>query len=407
MATLSGFWLPVFGSTQQNPTSYASWDSTHQDRYSGTGADRLINAPMQSGVSPSREDDILTWINNGSGRPTLGVHNRRWNDQHRLWDLAAPDSAGNQNEVEARTKDILDNYAGAGFMDAIWGFEVNHERYGTSNTTWQELGWVVGKIASERPGKAIIATGGTTQYPNDTFFEKLWSSQYGLFMAERYVWQSSASVLWSVTQQQAEWRAIADKAASVDTGGNPNKWMGIVACHREIRSGNNYYDYPDQQELLYTALGPIAHGGQGTLFFLFEGGWSDANTQYIGVYEDTTQRSYVQSAITRMNTVSGWLTYFTYQSYALSTSLPSGWNLDAISSGDTSNELNVLEVCHWLGPDGESQYVLCNRDPDNSKNVTTTFNGTYSIYVDGTYRTTGSSYQFTIAAGDVAVVKVE
>ncbi|MEW6755841.1 MAG: hypothetical protein AB1505_33415 [Candidatus Latescibacterota bacterium] len=406
MATLSGLWLPVFGSTQGNPTSYGSWDSTHQTRYTGTGANRLINTPWQSS-SPSLEDDILTWINNGSGRPTLGVHNRKWNNL-RLWDLAGPNAGGSQSYVETHTKDILDDYAAAGFMDAIWGFEVNHEQYGASGTSWNELGWVVGKIAAERPGKAILAIGDPLHDPpyNNTFYQKLWSSQYGLFVAERYVWQPSASILWSVTQQQARWREMADKAASISTG-NTNQWMGIVACHREIHSGSDYYRYPDEQELLYTALGPIAHGGQGTLFFLFEGGWSDANTQYLGVYENATQRSYVQNAISRMNAVSNLLTYFTYQAYALSTELPSGWNLDSISSGDTSNQLNILEVCHWLGPDGESLYVLCNRDPDASKNVTTTFNGTYSIYLNGEYKTTGSSYQFSIPAGDVAVVKVE
>lgn len=71
MATLSGFWMPVFGSTQQDPQDYADWDSTHQQRYLGTGANRLINTPTPSATL---EDDVLDWIIAESGRPTLAVH---------------------------------------------------------------------------------------------------------------------------------------------------------------------------------------------------------------------------------------------------------------------------------------------------------------------------------------------
>ena len=85
MTALSGFWMPVFGSTQGNPTSYASWDSTHQSRYASTGANRIINTPDPS---TTLEDDVLDWIGGGSGRPTMAVHNRKWNNQQRLYNLS-------------------------------------------------------------------------------------------------------------------------------------------------------------------------------------------------------------------------------------------------------------------------------------------------------------------------------
>lgn len=224
-------------------------------------------------------------------------------------------------------------------------------------------------------------------------------------MAEKYSWLTGHTVLSGVQLAQAEWRAIAGKAASISTG-YTNKWMGIVSCHREIRSGDEYIRFPTEKELLYTALGPIAHGGQGTLFFLFESGWGDVNTVFYGVYDDTSRRSYVQNAITRMSAVSDLLNGATYQAYASSTALPSGWSLDSISSGDTSNEFNILEVCRWTGPSAANQYVLCNRDPANAKTVTTNFDQVYSIYVDGVFKTHNTTYQFSIPTGDVAVVKV-
>jgi len=184
--------------------------------------------------------------------------------------------------------------------------------------------------------------------------------------------------------------------------------MGIVACHREIRSGNEYYRYPNNYELRYTALGPIAHGGQGTLFFLFEGGWDSGGTnEYQAVYENSTQRTYVTNAITRMNQVTGYLAGYTYQAYAHSNNLPGSWSLDSISSGDPSNPLNILEVCHWTGPDGEDVYALCNRDPSNPKFVTANFDGTYLVYYNGVSKGSRSSLQFALDRADVTVLRLE
>ena len=59
MRALSGFWLQVHGSTHEHPGAYAAWDSAHQERYTSTGANQMISAPVQTGASPPREDDIL------------------------------------------------------------------------------------------------------------------------------------------------------------------------------------------------------------------------------------------------------------------------------------------------------------------------------------------------------------
>lgn len=72
VAALSEFWLPVFGNTQSNQSSFGSWDSTHQSRLTGTGASRMIWAPLGTTL----EDDILDWIVAGSRRPTLAVVDR-------------------------------------------------------------------------------------------------------------------------------------------------------------------------------------------------------------------------------------------------------------------------------------------------------------------------------------------
>lgn len=212
--------------------------------------------------------------------------------------MARHDSPYNQATTESYTEDILDSYDNAGYSDAIWGYVVNHEFYEAGNSPyWKKLGWVVDKIASEKPGKAIIAVGDLSGYGQvDTFLEKLWASVDGLMITERYVWRTGKSI----------------------------------------------------------------H-----------------------------------------------LTYFTYQAYAHSNNLPGSWSLDSISSGDPSNPLNILEVRHWTGPDGEDVYALCNRDPDNTKNITANFDSTYAVYHDDISKGSLSSYQFTLGKGDVAVLRLE
>mgnify|MGYP001356076005 CR=1 FL=1 len=43
-----------------------------------------------------------------------------------------------------------------------------------------------------------------------------------------------------------------------------------------------------------------------------------------------------------MGDVEGYLHYSVYQDHAYGNDLPGGWNLDSVSSGDTSNEQNIL-----------------------------------------------------------------
>lgn len=425
MATQHGFWLPIFGNSQASPGSFSSWDSTHQSRYTETGANRLIRLPIQSS-SPSLEDDVLDWIVAGTGRPTLCVVNRKDNAGRRLPNLAHSDSGLSQSAIQTGVQEILTSYDNAGYTDGIWGYEVLHEDYdpGATSPYWEELGWVVDEIATQKPGKAIVWIGSLFKVQNesvDTVLQKVWSSADGLIVVEtgykeaegdveEYVWRSGKSVEWSVQHQEAAWREGADKAQAIASG-NPNHSMSIVSCHHQLYNGSDLFLYPDEQELLYTALGSISHGGQGTLFFLFEEGWGQ-NAQgdtrdYFGVYGNATQHGHVTNAITRMEEVSGYLQFFTFDAYAHSDTLPGSWNLDSVSSGDPWNMLNVLEVCHWFGPDGEEAYAMCNRDPDATKSVSMSFNATYNIYHDGVFQGAMSSYAYTASRGDVDVIRAE
>lgn len=422
MAALSGFWHPVFGSTEQDPQDYADWDETHQQRYVATGANRLIVTPQSS---LTLEDDVLDWIIGGSGLPTLAVYNRKApSTNKRLWDLALYNSSYNQATTESYTEAILGSYDNDGYSNAIWGYVINHEDYYRGSFPyWKQLGWVVNKIASEKPGKAIIAVGNLSAYQSvDTFLQKLWASADGLMVTEKYVWNTGTSTQAAVQVQEDAWRFAADKSRNLNTG-NPNKWMGIVSCHRELRNGTEYYRYPDKDELLYellyTALGPIAHGGQGTLFFLFEEGWfSDPETtfRFQGVYEDehATRRTYVTNAITRMNQVAGYLVDFSYEQYNWNAEEVGGswqfetfpWLLKSVNAGTPQDFFNRVEICRFLGPQGHESYVICNRDPrtGGDKQVTADFNSSCYITLDGEAKGIGTTYSFTLPQGDVRVL---
>ena len=422
MTTLSGLWMPVFGTGPSHPNRLGSWNANRQRLYLETGANRMINAPVQSDVQHPIEDDILAWIQAGSGRPALGVFNRKDSRGRRLWNLAAANSTLARSTIQRSTREILRSYESDGFADAIWGYEVNHEDYGSNNASWQRLGWVVDTIASEQPDKVIIGVGATDAYKSDAFFAKLWSENNGLFVAERYVWRASWSVQKSVEEQEKEWRAIADKAIRIHTG-NANKWMGIVACHEEVHRNTRaqppadvvFYQYPSETELLYTAIGPIAHGAQGTLFFLFDSGWEPVDSRgiqraYRGVsgrgVHVPTQRIFVKNAIARMDKIKRWLDGSTYQSCAHSDSLPASWSLVAVHGRDTADPLNILEVCYWTSMRGEDLYVLCNRDPDRTKHLMIRFNRTYTISHNGRVRHRGRFLRIRIGKGDAAVLKL-
>jgi len=361
------------------------------------------------------EIGIKNWAAEDSSRPTLMAGNRTvlvpsegYKCLCELVELTEKDKA----DIEGYVDDILDQY---GSFNGISGWMIHHQQEMDSDAELERFAWVRDRIRTCTPGKNYFGNGDVDSI-SSSFFPELWEYSEGVFLAQKYVWYKDkygdADMQNCVTWLENEWRHTADKKIS----GKACKWMGLVSAHRDDTEGREYR-WPTEEELLLSALGPIAHGGLGTAFYVFDGPY-DPEEGIECLYPDpfSTHRTHVKNAITRINQVEGYLSGWAYNGCEYNTEGNAykdlydslGWMLRRLEAGGFTWDKKV-EIGRFGGD--PSSYVICNRDPRDGggRDVTAYFYSPSEIKVDGALVEGGelqTSWTFNLPQGDAKVLTV-
>ncbi len=397
-----------------------SFDDTHKSRILETECNRMITSQHKSGGTNS-EIDAADWAKGDPSRPRMIPGQTRATSYPYYHLYAAHRYPPNHVQYAEESYNSLKN---AGVLGGIEGFVVYHEAPSPGRSAeMKEVMERVRDLYRGDTGKdpelyAIAGDDPENGIPNrDVFFNNFWWYSKGVFVSEKYCWSEN----WKNTEKpMVEFEKCitntADTAKAKRTSqGWPCRWTAIVGAHTDTYQGRNYYT-PDEYELRYTFLLPVALGADGVAYFVFD--WASWAPCTDDIFRNSTTRQNISNLKPRINWLKTRLEPYSnpgYSGYKYNTT-NGGWQsfpesdwLDRIqeNQGDNTSWQKKLLVAFWKGYTGHEAWPITSRDPwTGNYSYTAYFKKETHVIWDGNDKGNLTQFPFTMSPGDTKLLEL-
>ena len=406
------------------------------------------------GGTPAFEESLCVWSDQNSKGFLVQRINTK-NDTvgggtniqiHHL--LRDPYQGFTENQVDSVVYYCWNNLP-SGTSDAVVGWLVFHEAYSQAQYDHINMGWAVDTLLALNDDITAVADGSWDGFGDgyqgdqnrSSFRLNFWVSEKegrSIWMAQRYAWKTNADMEWSINYLEEEWRHSVDWLQNSTDPDDHLPWIFTAQTHKDT-SSNREYRYPTKAEIMLESVGAVAHGAEGVLYYLFDtdnnspGSWPDGKAW--GMYDSygdadsiEAMNAGVAEAGERLDEMANLLAEYSYE--WVSTSNPGythnvtvsgsdtswtnfgssglAWNILEITSDDSTDTAQWVEVCRWKHntQTNDEIYVICSRDVTVDHEMDVSFQGSWDCGINGYYQGYGSSVPLTIPKGDCVIIRL-